>query len=315
MDKLTSAQVITELKTIQDLIRFAVSEFNKSDIYYGHGTDNAWDEALQLVLPTLYLPLSIPSEFYHANLTTKEKERILENIEARIEKRVPTPYLTNRSWFCGYEFYIDDRVLIPRSPIGELISNRFKGIINFEPGCILDLCTGCGCIGIGCAYAFPDAEVDIADISMDALAVAEINIEMHQMQQQVLPICSDLLNDISQVQYDLIITNPPYVDAEDIADMPAEFAKEPKVALAAGHDGLLLVSRILAKAADYLSDRGVLICEVGNSQFALTQAYPDVPFRWLSFEKGGEGVFMLTKQQLVNLNKINNQGVVIKNEC
>lgn len=315
MDKLTSAQVITELKTIQDLIRFAVSEFNKSDIYYGHGTDNPWDEALQLVLPTLYLPLSIPSEFYHANLTTKEKEHILENIEARIEKRVPTPYLTNRSWFCGYEFYVDDRVLIPRSPIGELISNRFKDIIDFEPSCILDLCTGCGCIGISCAYEFPNAEVDIADISMDALVVAEINIEMHQMQQQVLPICSDLFNDIPQVQYDLIMTNPPYVDVEDIADMPAEFAKEPKLALAAGHDGLALVHRILAKAADYLSDRGVLICEVGNSQFALTEAYLNVPFNWLSFEKGGEGVFMLTKQQLVDLNKMNNQDFVIKNEC
>lgn len=301
MDKLTSAQVITELRTIQDFVRFAVSEFNQSDIYYGHGTDNSWDEAIRLVLPSLYLPLAIPSEFYHANLTTNEKKRILENIEARIDNRIPTPYLTKRAWFCGHEFYVDERVLIPRSPLCELIKNHFEGVINFDPDYILDLCTGSGCIGIACAYEFPDAEVDIADISTEALAVAEINIEMHQLQKQVLPICSDLFNDIPPVQYDLMISNPPYVDAEDFADMPTEFLQEPKLALAAGKDGLKLIRQILDKAADYLSDRGVLVCEVGNSVAALTQCYPNVKFKWLSFNNGGEGVFMLTKQQLQDL--------------
>lgn len=301
MDKLTSAQVITELKTIQDFIRFAVSEFNKSDIYYGHGTDNPWDEALHLVLPSLYLPLSIPAEFYHANLTTKEKERILERLEARIEKHIPTPYLTHRASFCKHEFYVDERVIIPRSPISELIERRFSDLIDFDPETILDLCTGSGCIGIASAYVFPDAEVDIVDVSTEALAVAEINIEMHHLQQQVLPICSDLFNDIPAVQYDLILTNPPYVDAHDLSDMPEEFLHEPTLALAAGENGLTLVKRILDAAPNYLSDRGVLICEVGNSAIALKEAYSQVPFHWITFEQGGDGVFLLTKKQLLEL--------------
>lgn len=303
MDKLTSAQGITELKTIQDFIRFAVSEFNKSTIYYGHGTDNAWDEAIHLVLPSLYLPLSIPAEFYHATLTTTEKERILERLEARIEKHIPTSYLTHRAWFGDHEFYVDKRVIIPRSPIAELIERRFSDLIDFEPKTILDLCTGSGCIGIACAYAFPDAEVDIVDVSTDALAVAEINIEMHLLQQQVLPICSDLFNDIPAVQYDLIITNPPYVDAEDLDDMPIEFSHEPKLALAVGEDGLTIVKRILNEAPNYLSERGVLICEVGNSALALKENYSHIPFHWITFEQGGEGVFMLTKAQLLEAKK------------
>jgi ribosomal protein L3 glutamine methyltransferase len=303
VDNVVTAQVINELKTIQDFIRWTVSAFNQSDIYYGHGTDNAWDEAVQLILPSLYLPLQIPAEFYAANLTMQEKERLLERVIARIEKHIPTPYLTNRAWFCGHEFFVDDRVLIPRSPIGELINQHFADQIDFEPQNILDLCTGSGCIGIACAYEFPEAEVDIVDISMEALAVAETNIEMHQMQQQVLPICSDLFNDLAPVKYDVIVTNPPYVDAEDMSDLPKEYVVEPKLALAAGEDGLDLVHRILEQAPDYLSDRGVLICEVGNSSVALIEQYPDAPFTWLEFKQGGDGVFMLTKTQLLTLRK------------
>ncbi|WP_392566564.1 50S ribosomal protein L3 N(5)-glutamine methyltransferase [Utexia brackfieldae] len=299
MDRLISAQVITELKTIQDFIRWTVSEFNRSDIYYGHGTDNPWDEAIQLVLPSLYLPIDIPVEFYNTNLTTQEKQCLLERVIARVEQHIPTPYLTNRAWFCEHEFFVDERVLIPRSPIGELISSHFADVIDFEPENILDLCTGSGCIGIACAYAFPDAEVDIADISVEALEVAEINIEMHQMQQQVLPVCSDVFNDIPEVKYDLIISNPPYVDAEDMGDLPAEYTVEPAMALAAGFDGLDIVKRILNQAADYLSDRGVLVCEVGNSSVALIEQYPHLPFNWLSFEHGGDGVFTLTKADLL----------------
>ncbi|MCO6524063.1 MAG: 50S ribosomal protein L3 N(5)-glutamine methyltransferase [Candidatus Schmidhempelia sp.] len=307
MDNVVTAQVINELKTIQDFIRWTVSAFNQSDIYYGHGTDNAWDEAIQLILPSLYLPLKIPAEFYATHLTMQEKERLLERVIARIEKHIPTPYLTNRAWFCGYEFFVDDRVLIPRSPIGELIKQHFADQIDFEPENILDLCTGSGCIGIACAYEFPDAEVDIVDISMDALAVAETNIEMHQMQQQVLPICSNLFNDLAPVKYDVIVTNPPYVDAEDMSDLPKEYVMEPKLALAAGDDGLDLVHRILEQAPDYLSERGVLICEVGNSSVALIEQYPDVPFTWIEFEHGGDGVFMLTQSQLLALR--NNKAV------
>lgn len=288
----------TELKTITDFIRFATSNFNRSTLYYGHGTNNAIDEAKQLILASLDLPLDSPPEFYQARLVQDEKDQLLENINLRMNNRIPTAYIINRSWFCNHEFYVDERVLIPRSPIGELIQNQFKGLIEQSPENILDLCTGSGCIGIACAYAFPDAEVDIVDISPDALAVAEINIEGHQMQHRVFPICSDLFQDLPDIQYDLIVTNPPYVDQEDMADLPLEYQVEPELALVAGEDGLELVDRILTESYHHLSDKGILICEVGNSSVALIKKYPLVPFNWIEFEQGGTGVFALTKAQL-----------------
>lgn len=297
-------QIINQLHTIQDFIRWAASMFNRADIFYGHGSDNAIDEAKQLVLPSLDLPLTIPSEFYAANLTLEEKHLIIENVLARTQQHIPTPYLTNRAWFCGHQFYVDERVLIPRSPIGELIQQHLDGIIDFEPRNILDLCTGSGCIGIACAYEYPDAEVDVADISADALEVAQTNIEAHQLSHRVLPILSDLFNDLPDVQYDVIITNPPYVDEEDMDDLPLEFKTEPELALAAGNDGLDIVKRILKEAADHLSKFGVLICEVGNSSVALQQQYPQVPFKWIEFNHGGDGVFMLTKKQLIEFSDI-----------
>lgn len=296
--------IITQLHTIQDFIRYAASRFNQANIYYGHGADNAIDEAKQLVLPTLNLPLAIPVEFYAANLTIEEKQRLLANIMARIEQHIPTPYLTNRAWFCGHEFYVDERVLIPRSPIGELIQHHLNGIIDFEPRNILDLCTGSGCIGIACAYEYPEAEIDLADISADALAVAEINIQAHHLQHRVVPILSDLFNDLPHIQYDVIITNPPYVDEEDMSDLPQEFHAEPKLALESGCDGLDIVKRILRESADRLSKFGVLICEVGNSAVALQAQYPQIPFKWIKFKNGGEGVFMIKKQQLIEIRDI-----------
>lgn len=293
------SNIINQLHTVQDYIRWAASLFNCSDIYYGHGTDNAIDEAKQLVLPTLHLPLTIPAEFYAANLTDEEKQAIIDNVLARTQEHIPTPYLTNRAWFCGQEFYIDERVLIPRSPIAELITNRFADIIDFEPCNILDLCTGSGCIGIACAYQYPEAEVDLVDISSDALEVAQINIEGHQLTHRVFPILSDLFNDLPEIKYDIIVSNPPYVDQEDMDDLPDEFKIEPELALAAGVDGLDIVIRILKQAADHLSDLGILICEVGNSSVALQKHYPQVPFKWIKFKHGGDGVFMLTKQQLI----------------
>ncbi|EOV0996805.1 50S ribosomal protein L3 N(5)-glutamine methyltransferase [Edwardsiella piscicida] len=299
MDKIFVDEAVNELHTIQDMLRWTVSRFNAAEVYYGHGTDNAWDEAVQLVLPSLYLPMDIPEDMRSARLTLSERHRIVERVIRRINERIPVAYLTNKAWFCGHEFYVDERVLVPRSPIGELIDNRFSGLIGHEPQHILDMCTGSGCIAIACAYAFPQAEVDAVDISSDVLAVTEHNIQQHGLEQQVTPIRSDLFRELPPLRYDLIVTNPPYVDEEDMSDLPDEFRHEPTLGLAAGSDGLKLVRRILACAPDYLSDDGVLICEVGNSMVHLMAQYPSIPFVWLEFDNGGDGAFMLTRQQLL----------------
>lgn len=287
-----------DLYNITDYLRWVYSCFNRSDICFGHGQDNAWDEAVQLVLGGLQLPLDIPTDLYQARLTQSEKQRVIELLVQRLGSRVPTAYLTNSAWFCGLEFYVDERVLIPRSPIGELIQNRFAQVIEREPRRILDMCTGSGCIAIACADHFAQAEVDAVDLSIDALNVAEFNIERHQMTARVFPLQSDLFAQLPADKYDLIVSNPPYVDQEDIDDMPAEFCHEPMIALEAGDDGLILVKRMLAQAADYLTDDGVLICEVGNSMVHLIEQYPTVPFKWMEFKQGGNGVFALTKSQL-----------------
>ena len=300
MDKIFVDEAVSELHTIQDMLRWAVSRFNAANLYYGHGTDNAWDEAVQLVLPSLYLPMDIPADMHTARLTSSERQRIVERVIRRVNERVPVAYLTNKAWFYGLEFYVDERVLVPRSPIGELIDNRFSGLIADNPRHILDMCTGSGCIAIACGYAFPDAEVDAVDISEDVLAVTERNIQEHGVENQVTPIRSDLFRALPALKYDLIVTNPPYVDEEDMADLPDEFRFEPELGLAAGSDGLKLVRRILACAPDYLSEQGVLICEVGNSMVHLMDQYPEIPFTWLEFENGGDGVFMLTRQQLLD---------------
>ncbi|MGG5413578.1 MULTISPECIES: 50S ribosomal protein L3 N(5)-glutamine methyltransferase [Edwardsiella] len=299
MDKIFVDEAVNELHTIQDMLRWSVSRFNAAEVYYGHGTDNPWDEAVQLVLPTLYLPMDIPEEMRNARLTLSERHRIVERVIRRINERIPVAYLTNKAWFCGHEFYVDERVLVPRSPIGELIDNRFAGLLSGSPQHILDMCTGSGCIAIACAYAFPEAEVDAVDISGEVLEVTEHNIQQHGLEQQVTPIRSDLFRELPALRYDLIVTNPPYVDEEDMSDLPDEFRHEPELGLAAGSDGLKLVRRILACAPDYLSDDGVLICEVGNSMVHLMAQYPDIPFVWLEFDNGGDGVFMLTRQQLL----------------
>ncbi|KGA40080.1 SAM-dependent methyltransferase [Pectobacterium odoriferum] len=300
MDKIFVDEAVSELHTIQDMLRWAVSRFNAANVYYGHGTDNPWDEAIQLVLPSLYLPLDIPEDMYTSRLINSERQRIVERVIRRVNERIPVAYLTNKAWFCGLEFYVDERVLVPRSPIGELINNYFDEQLPKTPSHILDLCTGSGCIAIACAQAFPEAEVDAVDISSDALAVTEQNIQQHGLEYRVTPIRSDLFRDLPAIRYDLIVTNPPYVDEEDMFDLPQEFRFEPELGLAAGNDGLDLVRRILACAPDYISDDGVLICEVGNSMVHLIEQYPDIPFSWLEFDNGGDGVFMLTQSQLVD---------------
>ncbi|WP_032114708.1 50S ribosomal protein L3 N(5)-glutamine methyltransferase [Candidatus Arsenophonus nilaparvatae] len=299
MDKIFVDEAVAELHTIQDMLRWVISRFNAANIYYGHGTDNYWDEALQLVLPSLFLPLDIPQQLWVSRLTLSERHRIVERVLRRVNEHIPVAYLTNKAWFCGHEFYVDERVLIPRSPIGELINKHFAGIIDYEPVTILDMCTGSGCIAIACAYQFPQAQIDAVDISADALAVAEQNIAAHGFSERIVPIRSDLFLNMPMIKYDLMVTNPPYVDAEDMSDLPAEYLVEPKLALAAGSDGLKLVRRILANASRFLTDNGVLICEVGNSMLHLIEQYPDISFTWLKFEQGGDGVFMLTQKQLI----------------
>ena len=291
-------EAIDELVTIEDMLRWTTTEFNKAGLFYGHGCDNALDDAMALIMPTLNLPLFGSTELIHARLTKTERTLIADLVEMRIEKRIPTAYLTNTAWFAGLEFYVDERTLIPRSPFAELIDNRFEPWLITAPERILDLCTGSACIAIALAYAFPDAYVDAVDISDDALEVAEINIQGHGLEQQVIPMQSDLFSTISEEKYDLIVSNPPYVDEEDMANLPEEFTHEPELGLASGHDGLTLVKQMLLEASDMLNEGGLLFVEVGNSQVHLESAYPEIPFKWINFKSGGHGVFMLTKDQL-----------------
>jgi ribosomal protein L3 glutamine methyltransferase len=291
---------IDDLQTVRDYLRFACTRFADSSLYFGHGTDNVWDEAVQLVMRTLQLPLENNTVFLDARLTREERTLVLERIERRVADRVPLAYLLGEAWFMGMPFRVDERVLVPRSPLGELLENELQPWLGDRPvGRVLDLCTGSGCIGIGAAHVFPDATVDLSDISKDALAVTNENIRMHEVSDRVTAIHSNLFASL-QGGYDVILSNPPYVDAEDMADMPEEYRHEPALGLEAGKDGLEIAHRILADAADFLTDDGLLIVEVGNSQAALEEAYPELPFTWLEFSEGGHGVFLLFAQDLKN---------------
>ncbi|MBQ0747723.1 MAG: 50S ribosomal protein L3 N(5)-glutamine methyltransferase [Marinobacter sp.] len=289
---------IEDLHTVRDYLRYASSRFSASTVFFGHGTDNVWDEAVQLVMRTLHLPLDNNTLFLDARLTREERQLILERIQRRIDDRVPLAYLLGEAWFMGMPFHVDERVLVPRSPIGELIENGFQPWLGDKPvERILDLCTGSGCIGIGAATIFEDACVDLSDISPDALAVAESNIDLHELRERVRTVQSDVFANISG-EYDIIVSNPPYVDAEDLAGMPQEFHHEPALGLAAGNDGLDIAHRIIAGAAEHLTPGGLLVVEVGNSWVALDEAYPDLPFTWLDFSNGGDGVFAIAEQDL-----------------
>lgn len=289
---------IDDLHTVRDYLRYVSSRFADSPLYFGHGTDNVWDESVQLVMRSLHLPLENNTLFLDARLTREERALILGRMQRRIDDRVPLAYLLGEAWFMGLPFHVDERVLVPRSPLGELIQGGLQPWLGNKPvGRILDLCTGSGCIGIAAASIFEDAEVDLADISTDALDVAAVNIDYHEVGDRVSTVRSDVFDGL-EGRYDVILSNPPYVDADDIADMPAEYGHEPELGLAAGGDGLDIAHRILARAADYLNPGGLLIVEVGNSWVALQEAYPDIPFTWLEFENGGDGVFLLTAEDL-----------------
>ncbi len=288
----------TELHTILDYLRYAMSTFQEAGLYYGHGTDNAWDEAVALTLHTLHLPHDINPAILHARLLPKEREKLIHLIEERVQKRIPVPYLTHEAWFAGLSFYIDERVLIPRSPIAELIQNRFEPWLATAPETILDLCTGSGCIAIACAKNFPDAKIDASDISADAIAVAKINLLRHQVEEQISLHEANLFESLPSKKYDLILSNPPYVSAVEMAEIPEEFRHEPTLGLAAGEQGLDVALRILKNASHYLKPEGSLIVEVGNSELALAAQFPELPFTWIDLENGGGGVFLLRASEL-----------------
>lgn len=294
------ADPVNDLHTVRDYLRYVCSNFADSSLFFGQGTDNVWDEAVQLVMRTLHLPLENNTLFLDARLTMAERALILARMTRRIDQRVPLAYLLGEAWFMGLPFFVDERVLVPRSPLAELLQNGLQPWLGErEPGRILDLCTGSGCIGIAAATVFADAEVDLSDLSADALDVAAVNIDTHEVADRVRTLRSDVFESI-EGRYDIILSNPPYVDAEDLADMPAEFRHEPELGLAAGDDGLEIAHRILASAGNHLTPGGLLIVEVGNSWPALQEAYPDLPFIWLDFENGGDGVFLLTAEDLAS---------------
>lgn len=287
----------SRLQTLRDYIRWAVSRFHEHEVYFGHGTDNAWDEARLLVLGGLHLPWAMADAYLDCRLEEAECLHLNELLSRRIEERVPAAYLLGEAWFCGLPFIVDERVLVPRSPIAEYIERQFAPWLSKTPARILDLCTGSGCIGIACAYEFPDAEVVLADLSYDALEVANLNIEQHELEGRVYTVQSDGFDGLPGQRFDLIVSNPPYVDLEDFASMPDEYQHEPELGLACGDDGLDLVRRMLAEAADHLTDDGLLVVEVGNSQVHVEALYPEVDFTWLEFQRGGHGVFLLAAQQ------------------
>jgi ribosomal protein L3 glutamine methyltransferase len=292
-------QIISELETVGDCVRWTQSCFEQASLHYGHGTDNAWDEALHLVFGTLQLEWSSDPSVLDCKLTELEKTAAIRNVRRRVDERIPVPYLTGRAWFAGLEFRIDRRAIIPRSPIAELIENEFS---PWYPGAeltrVLDLCCGSGCIGLAIAAWLPQTRVDLADIDEQALALARENVTLLGLESRVELVESDLFKQLRGRQYDLIVTNPPYVDAPDLASMPPEYTHEPSLALGSGSDGLNAIKQILAHAVHHLSPDGLLVGEVGNSWQSLEAALPMVPFTWIELQHGGHGVFVLTAQEL-----------------
>lgn len=293
-------EIANDLVTLRDLIRWGTSQFNAAELSFVQGMPTAIDEAVYLCLSALHLPPDFSVDYFDCVLTIDERLHVLSLFQQRIEQHKPAAYITNEAWFAGLSFYVDERVLIPRSPIAEMIQHQFSPwVAPDQVNNILDMCTGSGCIAVACAYAFENAQVYAVDISADALAVAEINRGDHGLEQRLELIESDLFVSMPDKSFDIIVSNPPYVSTQEMAQLPAEFDYEPgAAALSAGETGMDVVLPMLRQARDYLTDEGILVVEVGYSKPALETLLPGVPFFWVDFEFGGDGVFVLTAKQL-----------------
>jgi ribosomal protein L3 glutamine methyltransferase len=294
------AEARRELQTVRDLMRFAVSRFGEAGLAFGHGSDNAWDEAAYLILRTLHLPLDRLDPFLDAHLTRSEIERVLQILQRRVEERIPAAYLTHEAWLGDFRFYVDERAIVPRSHIAELLRDSLSPWVPDAKRVdrVLDLCTGSGCLAILAAHAFPNAAVDATDLSEDALQVARRNVADYGLDDRVRLLRGDLFEGLDDARYEVIVANPPYVTAEAIATLPAEYRAEPELALAGGTDGLQVVRRILRQAPPRLTGKGVLVVEIGDNREALEAACPRVAFAWPSLAAGCDTVFVLTAAQL-----------------
>lgn len=291
---------MTHSISVRELIQRTEKQFNQADLYYGHGTDNALDEAFYLVMIAAGLEFDCNEEALDKPLQDNVTEHIESLVEKRISQRIPVAYLVNKAWFAGREFYVDERVLIPRSPFAELITSQFMPWISYsQVKTILDIGTGGACIPIACAYEFSEAVIDAVDIDDDAIDVANKNVALHELQERVHVIKSNLFEQLKGKKYDLIISNPPYVGHDEMQSLPEEYLHEPRHALEANDNGLELVGKILNMASEHLNEGGILVVEVGNSKEVLIEGYPELPFIWLEFENGGDGVFVLNKADLV----------------
>lgn len=293
-------QAAQEFTTLRDLLRFAVSRFNEAGLFFDHGSDNAHDEAAYLILHTLNLPLDTLEPYLDAKLLAEEKQDLLDLIARRVNERIPVAYLTNQAWQGDFDFYVDERVIVPRSFVHELLGEPLAPWIE-HPELVhraLDLCTGSGCLAIQIAHHYPDAQIDAVDLSLDALEVAAINVEDYGLENRINLIHTDLFEGLEET-YDLIVSNPPYVDAESVDTLPEEYLHEPELALGSGDDGLDATREILLQAAKHLNPKGVLLVEIGHNRDVLEAAYPELPFTWLETSGGDGFVFLLTREQLL----------------
>ncbi|MCF6251163.1 MAG: 50S ribosomal protein L3 N(5)-glutamine methyltransferase [Methylococcaceae bacterium] len=294
-----ASDIITTLKTIRDYIRWGASQLTENKVFFGHGLATPLHESAAIVLHTLFQPYNLDDCYLDAILTVEERINVLQLLNRRIDERKPVAYLTHEAIFAGLSFYVDERVLVPRSPIAELIEQRFEPWVDEDQVFnVLDLCTGSACIAIACAYAFPEAQIDAVELSDDALDVAKINIDKHNILEQVSLYKSDLFNQLPEKKYDVIVSNPPYVAIQEWENLPEEYHNEPEMGFSGGVSGLDLVLRILVDANNYLTKQGILIIEVGSSAETLQQLFPQIPFYWLEFERGGDGIFLLTAGQV-----------------